>query len=82
MEVPSSDDVGLVLVSDGFGRGLEAQISSFLVCGKEMPPQKPPSRGEERLFTFYRLVRARVVLVEDPLLPDLARGLIPERQPL
>ena len=38
MEVASSGDVGLVLVSDGFGRGLEAQIFFFL-RGKEMPPQ-------------------------------------------
>ena len=29
-EVASSDDVGLVLVSDGSGRGLKAQISFFL----------------------------------------------------
>ena len=30
----------------------------------------------------YRLVRTRIVLVEDPLLPGLVRGFIPERQPL
>ena len=29
LEVASSHDVGLVLVSDGFGRGLEAQVSFF-----------------------------------------------------
>ena len=51
MEVASSDDVGLVLVSDGFGRGLEAQIS-FFSCGKEVPPQNLPrvSRGETLLI--------------------------------
>ena len=37
MEIASSDDVGLVRVSDGFGRGLEAQISSVLLRGKEVP---------------------------------------------
>ena len=46
-EVASSDDVGLVLLSDGFGRGLEKQIY-FFSCGKEVPPQNLPrvTRGE------------------------------------
>ena len=63
MEVTSDDDVGRVLVSDGFGRGLEAQIFFFL-RGKEVPPQFFPcvSRGD-----IYRFVRARAVLVQDAL---------------
>ena len=36
MEIPYSDDVGLVFVSDGFDRCLEAQIYFF--CGMEVPP--------------------------------------------
>ena len=80
MEVASSsnDDVGLVLVLDRFGRGLDVQIYLFL-CGKEVPPPNPLPYREER---SYRLMRARVVLVEDTLLPGLVLGLLPERQPL
>ena len=42
MEVASSDDVGLVLVSDGFGRGLEAHVSLLMWHGGAS--KKPPSR--------------------------------------
>ena len=31
MEVASSDYAGLVLIADGFGRGVEAQISFLLM---------------------------------------------------
>ena len=53
MQVASSDDVGVALVSDGFGRGFEAQFSSYLVCRKEVPPQNLPrvSRGETLQFS-------------------------------
>ena len=47
VEVASSDDVGLVLVSDGFGRGLETQLCFFL-SGKEVPPQSSLASREER----------------------------------
>ena len=47
VKVASSGYVGLALVSDGFGRGLEVRIP-FFICGKEVPPQNIPRvlRGE------------------------------------
>ena len=77
MEVVSSDDVGLVVVSDGFDPGLEVQIISFYVARRCLRKTSVASREERPC----RLVRVRVVLVEDPLLPGLVLGLIPERQP-
>ena len=47
MEVASSDDFVLVLVSDGFGQGLEARIYFFL-CGKEVRPQSSLASLEDR----------------------------------
>ena len=47
MEVVSSDDVGLVEVSDRFDRGLDVQFSFFL-CSKEVPPQSSLASREER----------------------------------
>ena len=52
MEVASSDDVGLVLVSSGFGRGVEAR-TFFFSCGKEVPPQNLPRVSQRP----YRVVR-------------------------
>ena len=55
VEVASSDDVGLVEVLDRFGRGLDAQFSSFS-CSKEVLPQTPlDSSGS---CTIWRLPRS------------------------
>ena len=40
MEVASSDYAGLVLIADGFGRGVEAQIS--FLCGKDVSKSNLP----------------------------------------
>ena len=45
MEVASSDVVDLVVVLDGFDRGLGVHFS-FVLCRKEGPFIKPPSRLE------------------------------------
>ena len=76
IEVASSDDVDLVLVSDGFGRGLEAHIS--FLRGKEVPPQSSLASREERSqcekwesgWFSWRIFCSLV-----------SSGCIPERQP-
>ena len=74
-EAASPDYVGLiVLVSEGFGRSLGAQIYFSLLCGNKTSIASREERS-------YRLVGARVVLVEGPLLPGLVRGFISDRQP-
>ena len=65
MEVTSSDDVGLVEVSDRFGRSLDVQVSFFL-CGKEVPPQRSLAPREEG--PQCETVGVWVVLVADSFL--------------
>ena len=71
MKVASSDDVAFVEILDPFGRGLDVQFS-FLCVARMCLRKTSLSSSKER---SYRFVRARVVLVHDPLLPGCVRGL-------
>ena len=75
MEVVSSDYVGLVFWSrTGSAEALKRRYISSHVASKCLHKTSLSSR-EGR---YFRLGRVRVVPVEDPLLPGIVRGFVPE----